>query len=59
MLKDIYLEGLRFVYSNGSISVYNAEASHNKIHSYVIALDTQQDFEMEVTYWLREWQPTK
>lgn len=55
MLKDIYLEGLRFEYKDGLVKIHNAEGSHNHIQSYSVMLNTQQDFETEVTYWLRQW----
>lgn len=56
--KVIFSDGLQFKFvrdpgESGRVLVFNAEGTHNKIDSYPIdTLDTQQDFEMEVSFWL-------
>lgn len=55
---EIFTNGLRFVYNpreDSTIDVYNAESTLNYIDSFKsIPLDTQQDFEVEVSFWLLE-----
>lgn len=55
---EIFTNGLRFVYNpreDTTIDIYNAEGTLNYIDSFKsIPLDTQQDFEVEVAFWLKE-----
>lgn len=57
--KQIYSDGLRFVYLQRGgmnlVQVFNAEKTQNQIDSYCIdTLNTDQDFEMEVSFWLHD-----
>lgn len=49
---EIFDHGLRFVYADGTVSVYNTEGTHNLIQSYERpGIDTKIDFEQEVCFW--------
>jgi len=50
---EIFSNGLRFVYKNNNVFVFNAEATHNLIHRYELpGVDTRINFEKEIAFWL-------
>jgi len=52
---SIFTDGLLFEYSDNTVSVYNAEGTHNLIHQYNMDIDTRINFEKEIAFWLHDY----
>lgn len=56
--KEIYSNGLRFTYfatkTYAEICVWSATGTHNFIDSWTVEINTVQDFEIQVAFWLYE-----